>query len=319
MHDTTDERENSEVPFVAEQSATLGRAYHEWQRRERNLVRLRELAAPDLIIESEVRLRDKSLEALRSLGWTGGPVRIHHTPYDLDRAESPAGARVLLLALVLASMSERAILEADGELEAIPELQDWAQCLDEEFQSSERAVVMSAPGTLSEQDLSQSSWLIEGAAVLTWALGLGEPLPYDRMCKPSLVKEQLGFFEPDRLTRISAPTLRPRGEIVKEFERMWAIHWRLTDYRIRQEVMRFEDLAKRSPFWFGPLATDGIPTAPVRKPHVEVADMAIRGHAISQATDEDRRQCESIVVERRQALGWASGLAVAYSDVSMDT
>jgi hypothetical protein len=193
----------------------------------------------------------------------------------------------------------------------------------------------SAVGALSEDERVNSSWLIEGAAVLAWALGLGEPLAHDNQCTPSLVKKQLGFLVPDRLTTPPAPVLRSRKEIVEEFERLWAVHWRLTDYRIHPVPKQFEDLGKRPPFWFGPLATDGIPTASCRNPALalpeveipgmvdvtadEIDDLAIRGHAISTATPDDRHQCESIVLERRRALGWVCGLAVRYSDVPMDT
>jgi hypothetical protein len=326
--------EITKFPVVSDQSAKLGRAYHEWERHERNLARLKELAAPDLIIDGNVRLRDKSLAVLRSLGWASGPVRIHHTPYDLDRARSPTAARALQRALVLAAMSERAMLEAEGELKAIPALQEWARCLDDEFEPDERATLMSA-GSLSQRQKLESSWLIEGASALVWALGLGDPLPFDSMCKPSLVRKQLGFLVPERLKTGVEPMLRPHAELVVEFERLWTVHWRLTDYRIRPGIKEFEKLGGRSPFWFGPLAIDGIPTAMVRNPaqdepeldiqgmadmtSEEVADMAIRGHAISEAPDDDRNQCESIVLERRRALGWVCGLTALYSDVPIDT
>lgn len=105
---------------------------------------------------------------------------------------------------------------------------------------------------------------------------------------------------------------------------MWTVHWRLTDYRTHPGVKQFEDLGKRPPFWFGPLAIDGIPTATVRNSAVdgtpeEFADMAIRGRAISAAADEERGECESIVLERHKALGWVCGLTALYSDVPLDT
>lgn len=167
-----------------------------------------QLDAPDLIIDGEIRLRNKSLALLRSLGWSDGPVRIHHTPYDLDRARSPTGARVVQRALVLAAMSERAMMEVDGDLKAIPALQAWAQCLSEELEPAEQTVLMAAPGSLSRQQLLQSSWLIEGAAALAWAVGLGELLPYDTMCKPSVVKTQLRQSAPDRRNAGAEPMLR---------------------------------------------------------------------------------------------------------------
>ena len=147
--------------------------------------------------------------------------------------------------------------------------------------------------------------------MLAWTLGRYELPGFDAMCQPKLVREALGLGAEE----LPAASLRPRGEVVSEFERIFAVHWRLTDFRINPMAKAFSELSERPPFWFGPLATEGTPTAPAGA----VEDMAIGEHAISLASDEDRGLCESIVLERRRALGWCCGLAVRYSDVPLDT
>src|SRR5258708_40166392 len=111
------------VPMVPAQAASLGRAYHEWQRHQQRLERFRDLNAPESVIETEVRMCRSALEALSALGWKSGAVRVHHTPFDLDRGNLPSASRVLLRARVLVALSERAICESEGKLESIGPLQ----------------------------------------------------------------------------------------------------------------------------------------------------------------------------------------------------
>jgi hypothetical protein len=307
-------------PLISDAAARLGTAYHAWRRTEDRLERLVELRAPELIIAQVTERRDDALAALRALGWEAGAVRVHHTPYDLDRRPLPSVDHVVRRALVLAALSERALLEEDGATDSITAQQAWARVLDPDFEPDERSLMRAPAGAWSADTTVQMSWLIEGASALAWAMGLAEVGAYDEMCRPSRVKAALG------LGAVPATTgkLRARGELIAAYERLFAVHWRLVDYGIHPMTKHFPDLGIRG-FWFGPLSVAEIPMVAVRDPAAsengaeEVEDLAIGGHAIAMSTEAARGKCTSIVTERRRALGWLLGLSASYADVPLDT
>lgn len=316
-----DELRIPDVPMVSDRAARLGRAYHELRRREAHVERLQELAAPGLVVEAELRLRDRALAALRALGWDGAPVKIHRSPYDLEARPSPSPVQVHGRALALAALSERAALDEAGDADRVLALQAWARDLGDEIGPEEAAVIAASPGSLSLEQRIDASWLVEGAAALAWALGRLELSQYDQACATRRVKDALGLLAP--LAGRQEKALRGRAEIAAELERLFAVHWRLVDYRASPVAKAFAELGRRSPFWFGPLATEGLPTAQARATGpgqgVVVEDLAIRGRPISEASAEEREECEGIVLERRRALGWLCGLADRYRDAPTDT
>src|ERR1700722_15475311 len=59
------------------------------------------------------------------------------------------------------------------------------------------ARLLAAPhGSLSEMQQAETSWLVEGMAVLAWALGKAELPRWDEKCDPRTVSVAVGMFQP---------------------------------------------------------------------------------------------------------------------------
>src|SRR5262249_50940642 len=130
------------------------------------------------------------------------------------------------------------------------------------------------PGKLDRQMQVDSTWRLEGLAVLAWALGRFELPPHDELVSLNPLWQSLGLFDVDTARALLAnPALRPREEIGVLRDQLFALHWRLRDFHVNLRVMDFAAFARTC--GFGPLDITGLPL-------VE-GDLGLRGARVDQA------------------------------------
>jgi hypothetical protein len=92
-------------------------------------------------------------------------------------------------------------------------------------------------------------------------------------------------------------------------EQLFAIHWRLRDFSLVHGAMDFVAFSKNNGFCkfdIGAIA-------------VVENDLAIGGVAIAKAPRDAVSLCQSIAVERHQAINWILGQQITYSEVDTST
>lgn len=242
---------------------------------------------------------------------------------DLDRDDTadlppapPSATRTAARARVLAGLGVRAQIEVladhDEGCRRLDALRTWivAQGLEAELEDDERAALFGSPvGSMPRQARIDSLWRFEGAALLTWALGLLALPLHDTVVDVQTLLDALGVCRPTP-PGIARPRLRASEEILAMRERIFSIHWRLVDYRLRPVALDFPDVARRSML--------GLVTDPEM---LAGTDLGVRGRPIADADAGDIGLAGSIARERHQAANWlvGDGSGPRYSDVGTDT
>jgi hypothetical protein len=239
-------------------------------------------------------------------------------PPEEPGAEPPTPQRVARRALALSAVTVRAILEQDlakGEPEVPETYQDlmaWVRdiSINEEFEPDEWAVLQRPPGKLDRRAHLDSTWRLEGLVVLAWALGRFDIPPHDQLVVPIQLWQSLSFLHADAAKALlSSPTLRPQAEIGAIRNRLFALHWRLRNFRLRPEVMDFAEFARTC--WFGPLNISGLPL-------IE-GDLGLRGERLDRASPDLFSAAHSAAQERHQAANWLWEGPERYSEASVAT
>ena len=232
-----------------------------------------------------------------------------------EPAEPPSASRVAHRALVLGALSARASLEGDegGDRE---ERRRWlvgrvAELgLGPELEPEERDVLATPVGELSDKRTIELSWRSEGLAVLAWALGLRELPSHDQLAATwELIQQDLRLLSPKPTPVLVEPRLRAPEELKRMERRLLAVHWRLREYLIRPGTMNLREFARTA--WFGPLELEGIPLAE--------DDLAVEGMPLARAAKQRVWECQSIALERHQAINWLLGQHRRYSRVDTST
>ncbi|MFN0199811.1 MAG: DUF4272 domain-containing protein [Planctomycetaceae bacterium] len=225
----------------------------------------------------------------------------------------PDASHVAARSLILATVSCRGFIEPDAEDAANfwRRVLDWFWSLgiDANLEPFERVLLDQPLGTLGSQEQVDAAWLCEGVVVLGWAQGRIEMPMYDEQIVAAEVADALGFLKPKLETVLTKPILRSAAEIETCREQIFAIHWRLNEYRIQAKPIDFRTLAKNA--WFGPMNLDGC--------RLIDGDLAIGEARIDSATEAEFRRCCSVVRERHRAANWLCGESEIYSEVPTDT
>ena len=103
--------------------------------------------------------------------------------------------------------------------------------------------------------------------------------------------------------------IRPRQEIDSLRNRLFTLHWRLTDYYVRPKVIDFAEFARTASF--GPLDISGLTLIG--------GDLAIEGARLDRATHEALSTTRSATHERHISINWLSAGPDRYSHASVDT
>lgn len=171
---------------------------------------------------------------------------ILNDPDKIDDPIPPSAIRIARRALALAAITARAAIEQVKPDETPTERErqhksiiTWATKVTaiDELEPEEKEILQSPIGSLSERTRVNSSWRIEGLAVLAWALNLIEQPLYDESVDTGLLLHTL-YVSAQEI--IKAPNLRTELEILSYHNQLWSLHWRLRDYSVSSEIMDFK-------------------------------------------------------------------------------
>ncbi|RYD18745.1 MAG: DUF4272 domain-containing protein [Verrucomicrobiaceae bacterium] len=227
----------------------------------------------------------------------------------------PTKDRVVRRAWAIAAVTCRAFLEiSDNPHEAAAihsRLLAWIDTvgLHSELEPAELEMIETELGELDQRATTNGTWRAEGLVVLAWALGKAEIPPHDRISNPYEVSDSIYFLSQDALNLSKNLRLREPEELAEFSEQQLGLHWRIRDYSLTPQEMDFRKFATKT--WFGTMSLKGIPLAD--------DDLAINGMPISVAPESEFQLCQSIAMERHQAINWLDGWDEIYSQVDTST
>jgi len=234
-----------------------------------------------------------------------------------EDAKPPSPQRVARRTLALTAVTARAMLEQndaeDPRTTAFDErFLAWVDALDlaDEIEPNEREVIQRPPGKLSQRMQIDSTWRLEGLVVLAWALRRDELPGADELVDANDTWSHLGFMDADSARALmAAPDLRPRQEIRALRDRLFALHWRLRNFRVSPKAMDFAEFPRTC--WFGPLDLTGL--------ELIDGDLALGGERLDRASRDAVGSASSAAQERHQAVNWLWEGPRLYSAASVAT
>lgn len=241
----------------------------------------------------------------------------HGTRPSDDDPRPPTPRRVARRACALAAVASRALLEQEdpadpGVEETRGRILNWVKesNLGDELEPDERKLLQSPLGRPPRGDVVGATWRLEGLGVLAWALGQAELPPYDGLVEPGVLLRAVHILDANgAIGMIESASLRPAAELRRLRERMFAVHWRVTDFRLKRAAMNFEEFARIA--WFGPLDLDGL--------RLVDGDLAVGAHPIAAARADAVSTVSSAALERHLAINWLVGDAEVYSRTDVST
>jgi hypothetical protein len=225
-----------------------------------------------------------------------------------EQNERPSARRVLDRALCLSAVAMRGIVEGDPQAGGLVQrAREWvkARALDAELEDDERRLLATPLGKAQRQAAVNASWRSEGLCVLAWALGVSEMPAHDEQIDPAAVSRSIGFLSDSPPVR----ELRSNEELEWMERRLFGLHWRFREFQLQRRPMDFVAFSKDN--WFNTFDISGIPVAE--------RDLAIKGLPIAKAPVDHVSACQSIAMERHQAINWLMGADPIYSGVDTST
>jgi hypothetical protein len=215
--------------------------------------------------------------------------------------------------MVLAVTSCRGFIEQDAATAADFwfQVHDWFSRLeiDAELEPAERGLLGRSLGSLAHQEWVDAAWSCEAMTVLAWALGCIAMPPYDKAIVAGDVANALGFLKPQPETVLATASLRPLAEIHALREQIFAVHWRLNEFRLTGQRIHFPTVAQNA--WFGPMSLGAC--------RLIDDDLAIGDARIDKADPARFQQCVGITRERHRAANWLCGESEVFSEVDAST
>jgi hypothetical protein len=245
------------------------------------------------------------------------PRAEHGTQASEEDPAPPDARRVAQRACALAALTARALLEQEdaadpGVEQTRQRILSWVGDIDinDELEPDEWKILQRPLGAGPQRDLVNATWRLEGLAVLAWALQRFELPPYDRLVNPGTLLPSVGILNAQGAREmIDRPTLRPAEELKSLQEQLFALHWRVTDFRLKHQPMDFAEFARTA--WFGPLKVEQF--------HLIDNDLAVGDQPIARAPEEAVRTVTSSAMERHLAINWLNGDAEIYSQTQAST
>src|SRR5262249_35069168 len=146
--------------------------------------------------------------------------------------------------------------------------------------------------------------------VLAWALGRFAIPPHDELVTFNPLWQSLGFLDAEAASALLArPQLRSRKELSALRNRLFALHWRLRNFRLKSEALDLLEFAHSC--WFGPLDRTA-------RPLVD-GDLAIGGQRLDRIDRGDLATTLSSAQERHHAANWLWEGPQLYSRASVAT
>jgi len=229
----------------------------------------------------------------------------------------PPADRVARRALCLYGVALRGMTERDqGTPERLEEwraqLERWVDAvgIGSELEPQEWRLLKQPVAPPQSKELMDAEWLMEGAAVLVWALGRLELPPYDEQVDVAPLGRGLGYGADDKARAFVAEAkLRPREEIERLSRQILGIHWRIREQNVRPGRIDFERVSQDA--WFGKLPLQGV--------RFIDGDLAIGAHPIHAAPAMDFKLCAMAVYRRHMAINWLCGDNPVYSKTDTQT
>lgn len=181
--------------------------------------------------------------------------------------------------------------------------QDWMEGLT--LDAGEKRFVNAPFGTLQPYQRIEASWLVEGMAVLAWALELSELPSFYQKTNGAVVSMALGIFQSDAKERIERATLRNPDEIVMGARTYGSLLWRLSEYLKERKPVEF---SKKLTDPDGHLLVDGL--------EFLNGDLAIEGLSLDQTPDEKLSLIGAIAYQRNRQFRWLLGFERGESTVT---
>ncbi len=227
----------------------------------------------------------------------------------------PTAERVVRRLYVLLAVAARGLLDMNlksGNEPAynLEELHTWLQELDieDEIEDSERDIIYTPAGGLSRQNILNSVWTLEGLVVLAWSLKLAEIPRYDELVETDDLLAKLSFLDVAASKRIiDRAELRAPEELHRYNEQVFALDWRMVDFRIRPEDCDYANVD----FGYGKFDLSWAT--------LQEGDLSLRGTPIATADPALVQTVSSAAMERHKASNWLQGDAHCYSDVVTNT
>lgn len=182
--------------------------------------------------------------------------------------------------------------------------------LTDQLTPSEFAIVKTPLGRLTEPQVVEATWAVEGLAMLGWGVMLSAFPKHDEKVDPYAVTEAVGFLSDDPKDIIDSAKHRSPAELTACRELLYAIHSRVRDYLRNQQAQTFAGWIDR--WWLEALvvAFDYL---------IVDNDLAIDRKPITQVGLERVLTCEWIIRERHRAIRWLTGECEVYSETRADT
>jgi len=181
--------------------------------------------------------------------------------------------------------------------------QDWMGGLT--LDAGEKRFVNAPFGTLQPYQREEASWLIEGMAVLAWAVQAAELPPFHRKVNGAKVSKALGIFQADAGERIEQATLRNPDEIVMGARTYAALLWRLNEFVKDRKPVEFMNRLSDPD---GHLIVDDLEFLD--------GDLAIEGLSLEKVPDEKLYVVGAIAYERNRRFRWLLGFERGVSTVT---
>jgi len=239
------------------------------------------------------------------MGSEGEPPRKLLTAADVAR-------RAQILAAVTCRGHVESCLD-DPSAEALhSRITAWLESchLMEVLEPVERALFLAPMGELDPQLQAETTWKVEGAAVLAWALGKYPLAPHDGKVEPFKVAEAVGFLWDEAAQYVRYAQLRGRTELNAYRELVGAIDRRLQE---REQRPQRDDLDRViQPAWLRALGLS-------RASPVVGGDLVIDGQPLHLVEPSLLRTVAEIIRERHRAALWLTGQQDGYWTLSLDS
>ncbi len=235
----------------------------------------------------------------------------------LPNPPSPPPHRVAKRTLCLLAAAYRGMLEREQDNPARLEATrvDFLKWVDGagikgELEPCEQELLHSPIHKGNARKLMEAEWLIEGAAILAWALNKLELPAYDAEVDVGIMDKACGLATPEKALAFQKhPELRNQADIERLSTQMLALHWRLRENRLKPGKKDFETESQQA--WFGTMPLEGI--------RFIAGDLAIRNVAIHEVSEVALVPLELSIQERHRAVNWLCGVHEIYSKTDTPT
>jgi hypothetical protein len=215
-------------------------------------------------------------------------------------------------ALLLSYLSCRAMIDGDINPRAqhlaqqIPGILSQPEFEGLNLDAVEKRFFKAPFGSLNRNERAEASWLIEGMAVLSWAIGKSDLPPFHQKVEGSKASAALGIFQPDSPERIAGATIRNPDEVESGAITYSALSWRLSEQNKSPKAINFAEKLKdpKSPH----LLVDGI--------ELKDGDLAIDGTSLREVPPKRFGEVSGIVFQRYKAFRWLLGLENGYATLT---